>query len=160
MATIHLTVGFMGFGKTTVAKRLEKEINGIRLTHDEFMVRLYGRNMPYEEFHQNYKKVDDMLWDMAEKIINAKVDVIMDYGFWSHEDRKNAYERAKKITDDVVFDVINCDLAVAKQRLLQRSKDNPNELYITENEFDELVKRYKPWSDEDKYPAVFYDTNG
>lgn len=81
MATIHLMVGFMGFGKTTIAKQLEKNLPAVRLTHDEFMVKLYGRNMPYAEFHSNYNKVDKVLWDLAEKIIKTDTDVIMDYGF-------------------------------------------------------------------------------
>ena len=34
MATIHLMVGFIGFGKTTIAKKLEKEPPAVHLTHD------------------------------------------------------------------------------------------------------------------------------
>ena len=40
MATIHLMVGFIGFGKTTIAKKLEKDVSGVCLTHDDFMVKL------------------------------------------------------------------------------------------------------------------------
>ena len=87
----------MGFGKTTVAKKLEQKYGAVRLTHDEFMVKLYGRNMPYAEFHSNYDKVDEVLWELAAKIIKAGTDVIMDYGFWSHDAREKAYNRAQKI---------------------------------------------------------------
>lgn len=34
----------MGFGKTTLAKRLEKSLPAVRLTHDELMQKAYGRN--------------------------------------------------------------------------------------------------------------------
>ncbi len=157
MATIHLMFGFMGFGKTTVAKKLEQKYGAVRLTHDEFMVKLYGRNMPYAEFHPNYDKVDEVLWDLAAKIINAGTDVIMDYGFWSHDAREKAYNRAKKITENVVFHLVECDMATAKQRILKRSAENPDELFIREDEFDTLAKQYEPWYYMDDYPIVVHN---
>ena len=157
MATIHLLVGFMGFGKTTIAKELEEKIPAVRLTHDEFMVKLYGRNMPYAVFHPNYDKVDNLLWNLAEKIIKAGTDVIMDYGFWSHEDREKAYQRAKKISEKVVFHNVCCKMDVAKQRILKRSEDDAAELLISEDEFDTLAKRYEPWSYSDDYPVVLHN---
>jgi hypothetical protein len=35
MATAHLSHGFLGVGKTTLARRLEKDIPAIRFSHDE-----------------------------------------------------------------------------------------------------------------------------
>lgn len=160
MPTIHLMVGFMGFGKTTIAKELEEKLPAVRLTHDEFMVKLYGRNIPYADFRINYKKVDELLWDLAEKIVKSGIDVIMDYGFWSHDDREKAYEKAKKITDSVIFHNVYCDMDIAKQRILNRTKENQNELYIGKDEFDALAKQYEPWSDNfDKYPVIFHYSN-
>ena len=150
-------VGFMGFGKTTIAKELEKKLPAVRLTHDEYMVKLYGRNMPYEDFHINYDKVDEVLWDLAQKIIATGTDVIMDYGFWNHEVREKAYNRAKKITENVVFHNIFCDMQTAKQRILKRSAENPDELYIREDEFDTLAKQYQPWYYMDDYPVVLHN---
>jgi len=37
MATIHLMHGFGGFGKTTIAKKLAKDLPAVRLTNDEFI---------------------------------------------------------------------------------------------------------------------------
>lgn len=157
MTTIHLMVGFMGFGKTTIAKQLARELPAVRLTHDEFMVRLYGRNIPYHEFHHNYDKVNEVLWDLAEKIVKTDTDVIMDYGFWSRQDRKKAYEHAKKITKNVIFHYVHCDMDIAKIRIMQRSKENMNELFIREDEFDTLAKQYEPWDFEDDYPVILHN---
>lgn len=157
MATIHLMFGFAGFGKTTIAKKMAEELPAVCLTHDEYMVRLYGRNIPYEEFRSDYEKVDGVLWNMAEKIIAAGTDVIMDYGFWSHEDREKAFERAKNITDSVVFHNVCCDMATAKQRILKRSEENPDEMYIGEKEFDTLAKKFEPWDYRDDFPVVLHN---
>lgn len=151
--------GFIGFGKTTIAKELASELPAICLTHDDFMVKLYGRNMPYADFHFNYDKVDDVLWNLAAQIIRCGVDVIMDYGFWSHQARDNAYSKARQITDDVIFHVVQCDMNIAKQRILARSAQNQNELYIREDEFDTLSEQYEPWDFRDDYPVVWHNVS-
>ena len=157
MSTIHLMTGFIGFGKTTIAKALEESVKAVRLTHDEFMVKLYGRNMHCKEFHINYNKVDDILWTLAEKIIKSGSDVIMDYGFWSHENRKNAYNRAIKISDDVLFHNVNCEISTAEERVLKRSAENPEQLQISEDEFEALLTRFEQWNEQDNYPVVLYN---
>lgn len=156
MATIHLMTGFIGFGKTTLAQKLAQTLPAVCLTHDTYMVKLYGRNMPYEEFHSNYQKVDDMLWLLAAKIIKCDCDVIMDYGFWNKEKRQQAYLRAKALTPNVIFHQVECDMNVAKARILKRSQENPDELYITENEFDTLAKQYHPIDSSEKYDVIYH----
>ena len=156
MTTIHLMVGFMGFGKTTLAQKLAEDLPAVCLTHDTYMVKLYDRNMPYADFKSNYQKVDEMLWSLAEKILKCGCDVIMDYGFWSKEHRLKAYTRAKKITKDIVFHQMVCDMNIAKERILKRSKESPDELYITEDEFDTLSKQYQPIDKTEQYNDVYH----
>ena len=158
MATIHLMVGFMGFGKTTLAQKLAEDLPAVCLTHDTYMVKLYGRNMPYADFKSNYQKVDEMLWGLAEKILNCGCDVIMDYGFWNKEHRLKAYTQAKKITPNIVFHQMICNMDIAKERILKRSKENPDELYITENEFDTLAKQYQTIDKTEKYNVVYHQS--
>jgi adenylate kinase family enzyme len=38
MATAHLLNGYLGVGKTTLARRLEHELPAVRFTHDEWMI--------------------------------------------------------------------------------------------------------------------------
>jgi len=144
MATIHLICGFMGFGKTTFSKKLAKELSAVRLTHDEFMVDLYGRDLSDSEFHAKYGLVDDILWKLAKKIINAKTNVIMDYGFWTKETRQKVQQRALQITPDVVWHQLVCDIDVAKARILKRTAENLQELFIDEACFNEKLKQYTP----------------
>ena len=44
--TLFLTVGLPGTGKTTAARRIEVEHEALRLTKDEWMKALYGRENP------------------------------------------------------------------------------------------------------------------
>lgn len=154
METIHLMVGFLGFGKTTIAKQLEKDFSAVRLTHDEIMVSRYGNNP--DDFQTKYKIVDDFIKNEAKKYIEKGRDVILDYGFWTHHKRKEYYNWAKTLTDYVVFHLTDCDLSLAKQRVLQRTETDKNALFIDENIFDTLYKQYEPWNFTDDYPVVLH----
>ena len=155
MATIHLMVGFMGFGKTTIAKELEKKLSAVRLTHDEIMCERYGRNP--DDFDTKYKIVDDFIRKEAAKGIAQGCDVILDYGFWTHQKREEYYKWAKTLTDNVVFHVSECDLSEAKCRILQRTESDEAALMIDEKAFDTLLKQYEPWDSLDDYPVVFHN---
>ena len=155
MPTIHLMVGFMGFGKTTIAKQLEVKIGAKRLTHDEIMVKLYGRNP--DNFQAKYKEVDDFIRSRTVESIQNGQDVILDYGFWTHQKREEYYIWAKTLTNNVVFHVVNCDLDVAKKRILERTEKDFDALLIDENTFDLLSKQYEPWNHLDDYPVVLHN---
>ena len=155
MATIHLMVGFIGFGKTTLAKLLETQLSAIRLTHDDIMTERYGRHP--DDFDAKYKQVDDFIKNKAATYIKQGKDIIMDYGLWTHKRRKDYYQWAKTLTDNVVFHPLDCDINEAKQRVLKRTKNNKQALYIDENIFDALLKQYEPWDDKDNYPLVLHN---
>lgn len=154
MATIHLMVGFMGVGKTTWAKKLEKELPAVRFTNDEFMSKLYSRNLSDEEFRFAYKKIDDLIWELTAQVVNAGTDVILDYGFWSKKARREAFERAVKLTDKVVFHQVNCDIAAAKERVLKRTQNCVSELFIDENCFNLFLEKYEPLAKSEGYEVI------
>ena len=155
MPTIHLMVGFMGFGKTTIAKQLEEKFSAVRLTHDEIMLKRYGRNP--DDFQNKYKIVDDEIRKKATDCVKKGQDVILDYGFWTHIKREEYYGWAKTLTEQVVFHYIICDLDTAKQRVLKRSANEKNALWIDENTFDTLAKQYEPWNYLDDYPVILHN---
>ncbi len=158
MPTIHLIHGFMGFGKTTLSKRLEKELPAIRLTHDEAMIKRYGRNS--EDFSQErYQIIDAQIKEQAAIEIKKGNNVIMDYGFWEKHIRQKYYEWAKTLTTDVIFHALRCDIQTAKKRVLNRTKTNLNEFYIDEALFNDRLKRFEPMTKDENIPVIFYDTN-
>ena len=148
----------MGFGKTTFSKNLAKQLPAVCLTHDEFMVDLYGRQMTDAEFHSKYHRVDDILWKLAEKIIKAGTDVIMDYGFWNKETRRRVQEKAQKITPNIVWHQLVCDIQVAKARVLKRSDEDQAELFIDEACFNEKLRQYEPITPDEGLQVEYHIT--
>lgn len=154
MTEIHLICGFMGFGKTTYAKKLEQTLPAIRFTHDEIMQQRYGRTP--DNFHEQYKLVDDFIRQETSKLIETGKNVILDYGFWNKDIRKQYYEWAKSLTPNVFFHAVTCDIETAKTRVLARTSENKDALYIDENCFDSRLSQYEPLTEEEGYPVTFY----
>lgn len=144
----------MGFGKTTLAKRLGKELLAVRFTPDEFMRKLYSRNLPDAEFRIAHGKIDNLIWELTEQAINAGANVILDYGFWTKEHRKEIYDKSLKLTPNVVCHKLNCDMDVAKSRVLSRTDTNEDELFIDENGFNMFLEKYEPISTEEGYKII------
>ena len=145
----------MGFGKTTIAKQLEKEIPAVRLTHDELMVERYGRNP--DDFQTKYNIIDEEIRKKTADLIEQGQSVILDYGFWTHQKREEYYTWAKKLADNVVFHYVYCDMFAAKQRILKRTGYDFNSLEIDENTFNALAQKYEPWNYTDNYPVIFHN---
>lgn len=154
MAAIHLIVGFMGFGKTTLAKKLEKELPAVRFTPDEFMQKLFSRNLPEAEFRTAFNIIDNLIWSLVEQVVNTGPEVILDYGFWSQQKRKEAFMKARRLTEKVIFHHIRCDMKIAKERVLARSKTDNEELFIDEHCFDLFAKCYEPLKASEGYEVI------
>ncbi len=46
MGTIHLVFGPQGAGKSSYARQLATHIEGVRLSIDDWMIQLYGPDLP------------------------------------------------------------------------------------------------------------------
>ena len=159
VATIHLMHGFIGFGKSKISKELAHELPAVILNNDDFMAKLYGKNPSKEVFRDYYNRIDGLIWELAESIIRAGTDVIIDYGFWTRQSRADAYARAKKITENVVFHNILCDMDTARQSVVERNKRHPDALFVDEATFDLFKPQFEPMSDDEGYPIINHDNN-
>jgi predicted kinase len=92
--TLHLIVGLPGAGKTTLARQLELDIPAFRLTPDEWIETLYGASVKADVLDAARDPVERLQWDVAVRALELGVDVILDFGFWSREEREHFRSRA------------------------------------------------------------------
>ncbi len=157
MATVHFMHGFIGSGKTTIAKRLELELPAVRLNNDDWMVPLFGRG-PHKDKHNDYwLRIHLIHWKLARDIIRAGTDVIMDYGCWSKSGRKEWVERALEFADRVIIHNVRCDLDIARMRCIARTESSANELLVCSNMFDVLLSKFEPMLDDEGFEVITYD---
>ena len=139
MATLHLMVGLPFSGKTTLARILERECSALRLTPDEWHVRLFGQDASEPEHDARHNLIETMLWNIASRALELGTNVILDFGFWAREEREDFRSRAKKLgaSSEVHF------LDVSEQELLRRLEirnSQPSQEY-----FDISAEMIKPW---------------
>jgi len=87
MAMAHLIYGFLGAGKTTFARQLERGLPAIRFTQDEWMTHLYGNDPPPNEFPVFFCRISELIATLWPRCLELGVDVILDLHFWSREQR-------------------------------------------------------------------------
>ena len=97
MATLHLMVGLPCSGKTTLAQKLERERAALRLTPDEWQVRLFGQDAEASEHDARHSAIEAMLWNIASRALVLGTNVILDYGFWAREEREYFRLQAKQL---------------------------------------------------------------
>ena len=120
---LHLIVGLPCSGKTTYAKNLEKQINALRLTPDEWQLRLFGQDLEHADHDWRHGTIEDLMWDVAASVLGHDIPVILDYGFWAKVERDDYRSRAKSL--DVATRVHFLDTPLP---LLLRRVDIRNEL--------------------------------
>ncbi|MBS6196584.1 MAG: ATP-binding protein [Clostridiales bacterium] len=126
MATLHLMIGLPGSGKTTEAMRLEKEYHALRLTPDEWHLHLFGNDFTDSgentEHDIRHTKIEELMWETAEKLLVLGVDVILDFGCWAKEERDEFRRKAHKAGADFKLHYMECSKEELWKRLKERNK--------------------------------------
>lgn len=126
MATLHLMVGLPCAGKSTAARQLERERAALRLTPDEWQIRLFGQDAEEPEHDARHSLIEALQWEVASRALALGVDVILDFGFWAREEREDFRARAKQLgaSSEVHFlDVPEDELL---RRLARRNAERPS----------------------------------
>ena len=88
MNKVYLICGKICSGKTTYAKKLKNDKIAVILSADEIMLALFGQHLG-EKHEEIDIKTQKYLFDKSVEIISSGINVILDWGFWTHEIRKN-----------------------------------------------------------------------
>lgn len=117
-----LIVGLPGAGKTSWARRLEEERAGVRFTPGVWMDSLFGIS---EANGRRWVLESELLWGVAARVLTLGVDVILDYGCWSEEERDMFRTRAHELGALAEIVVLDPPVDVLWERLQARNAALP-----------------------------------
>jgi len=139
VATLHLMVGLPCSGKTMLAQKLERELPALRLTPDEWHIRLFGQDAEEPEHDARHSLIEAMLWNIASRALELGTNVILDFGFWAREEREDYRSRAKQLgaSSEVHY------LDVSEDELLRRLEERNSR--PSQESFLISEKAMKPW---------------
>ena len=86
IAKVIMVCGKICSGKSTYAEKLRTKDNAVLLSVDEIMLTVFGKNAG--EKHDEYvRKIKKYLLKKIPEFINAGISVILDWGFWTRQER-------------------------------------------------------------------------
>jgi len=133
MPTLFLLCGLPGSGKTTLAKKLERERNALRLSPDEWLWTLAI------DLYDAAKRaaVASLQWHVAERALALGVDVILENGFWLRAERDEYRSRAKALGVRVELHFLDVSRDELWARVDARNADLPPAMVrIDRDKFD------------------------
>ena len=139
MATLHLMVGLPCSGKTTLAQKLEHELPALRLTLDEWHIRLFGQDAEEPEHDARHSLIEAILWNIASRALELGTNVILDFGFWAREEREDYRLRAKQLGASSEVHYLDVPEDELLRRLEKRNSRPSQESFLISEE------AMKPW---------------
>lgn len=113
--------GLPGSGKTTLAKKLEQELNAIRFCPDDWMedlsIDLYDEDTRY--------KLEQLQWKMTQSILKAGGTAIIEWGTWAREERDILREGARALNAGVDLYYLEETADVLFERIQKRGAEDP-----------------------------------
>jgi len=86
LGKVILICGKICSGKTTYAKNIAKNENAVILSVDELMLTLFGQYVG-EKHDEMAEKTEKYLYKKSIELISNGLNVILDWGFWTREER-------------------------------------------------------------------------
>lgn len=157
MAVLHLMVGLPCSGKTTLARELERKHDALRLTPDEWHIRLFGHDFGEDMEESDETKhdlrhdaVESLMWDVAARVLVLGMDVILDFGCWAKSQRDAFRSKAHELGADFKIHFTNVSDEALFKRLKYRNAQLPEgTFHIPEDKLKEWMQLFEPPSQDE-----------
>lgn len=124
---MHLICGPLGAGKTTLARRLEREHAALRFSLDEWVMELFGSEAPepmvFEWWAERCQRCRERSWAVCEAALARGLDVVLDFGFPAADQRQEFRQRALDRGAAVHLHVVSASPTVRWQRVSARNRE-------------------------------------
>lgn len=132
--------GLPGAGKTTLARDLEQRYRALRLTPDEWITRLLGPDPAPDALDAARDPTEALQWDIATRVLALGIDVILDFGFWSRDERELYRAKAHALGAGSIVHFVDAPLETLHARLAARRQEPPA------NTFRVTAEQLNQWS--------------
>lgn len=149
---VYLICGFIGAGKTTLAKKLEEQTGAVRITKDEWSIRLIGNDPTIDGYEEWDHKIIGLSRDVAFQLVEKGIDVILDEGFWAKEQRVALRRRIEEVGAKEVLYYLDTPIETIRERVVERNTQLTNDAFqISRAMLDQYLTFWQPPGDDEEY---------
>ena len=136
MAKVILICGKICSGKSTYAEQMRVQNHAALLSVDEITLALFGQHCG--DKHDDYvERTQNYLFDKSLELIEAGINVVLDWGFWMKEERDYAREFYNGRNIECEFHYIDISDETWKARLMKRNSailaEETSAYYVDDN---------------------------
>lgn len=95
MPKVIMTCGKVCSGKSTYAQKLRKQYKAVILSVDEITLAMLGNDVG-ENLDEYVEKTEAYLFEKSVEIIETGINVVLDWGLWTKQEREYAREFYRK----------------------------------------------------------------
>ena len=165
MSKIHIIFGPQGAGKSTYSKKISKETNGVHLSIDDWMWKLYRDDLPksmnLKWIMERVERCEKQIWAISEKISKSGSVVILDLGFTKLAKRELFKSLAKEQNISTELHYVKAHHSIRKKRVLNRNieKGETFSFEVTSGMFDFMETEFQIPTEKELVNAIVIDTN-
>jgi predicted kinase len=144
--TLFLIGGLPGAGKTTLARKLERDERTLRLCADDWLHLLAHNPADSTEMDRLRPIVHSQLWELAIRALEIGVNVSIERSFWTRELREAYRLRAQALIGvRVELHVLEAGLEELWARLVERNANLPPGTFaVTREDLEQFWSWFEP----------------
>ncbi len=127
MHNVHIVFGSQGAGKTTYSRLLADKENAIRFSIDEWMIELFGADLPkpmsFQWIMARVQRCEKRIWFLASEVVRRGGNVILDLGFMKIGDRKRFIALCEEKEFAVQLHYVTAAHGIRRSRVISRNSD-------------------------------------
>ena len=140
---LFITCGVQGAGKTTLARRIEREYRALRFTPDDWLRELFP-DLRTGVDDATRTAIESLHWSMALRALAIGCNVVLDFGLWGRDERDRFRGEAQALGAKVVLLLLDPPREELLRRLAARNADLPaGAFHISEQELESALSFFQ-----------------
>ena len=150
---LHFFCGKAGAGKSSAAKQLALECNGVLISEDIWLVRLFGDQMKtFEDYIRVSRKLKSVVGPLAIDLLGAGQSVVLDFQANTKDGRKWFRSVLEQAKSEHVLHFVDTPNEICLQRIFKRNVERPEGSHqLTEDDFRHVSSFFQAPSGEEGF---------